>query len=111
MFFEELVEPHGVDLLVADGFGLAAGIASYQIGRRFSYFFSDQAESKCLGRIIFLVKREANRIKRVEYFAGFRNRFDVMFIRGDDTLPRPSLPVRVIVTESGSIPTIGCTLE
>ena len=80
MFFKELVEQHGVDLLVPDGLGLAGGIASYQIGRRSSHFFSDQAESKCLGRIKFLVKTEADRFKRVEYFAGFRDRFDVMFI-------------------------------
>ena len=59
MFLEKFVEQHGVDLLVADGLGLAVGIASHQIGRRFSHFFSDQAEGKCLSRIIFLVKTEA----------------------------------------------------
>ena len=32
MLFEELVEQHRVDLLVADRFGLPLGIASHQIG-------------------------------------------------------------------------------
>jgi hypothetical protein len=32
MFFEELVEQHGVNLLVADGLGLPAGIASTRSG-------------------------------------------------------------------------------
>jgi hypothetical protein len=111
MLFEELVEQHGVDLLGADGLGLAGGIASHQTGSRFSHFFRDQAESKCLGRIIFLVKTEADRFKCVEYFAGFRDRFDVMFIPTRRYVTAASLPVLVIVTESGSIPTIGCTLE
>ena len=56
MFSEEFVEQHRVDLLLARGLGLAVGIASYQIGGCFSHFLGDQAEGKCLSRIISLVK-------------------------------------------------------
>src|SRR5206468_6415521 len=44
MCLEELVKQHRIDLFVADRFGLALFIASYQIGIHLCYLLSDQAE-------------------------------------------------------------------
>src|SRR6266545_5630356 len=80
MLFEKLVKQHGVDLLVADRFGLAHGIASHEIGNHLGHFFGDQAKGKRLRGIILLVVTEADRLEPKEHFAGFVHRLDVMFI-------------------------------
>src|SRR6266542_6180392 len=80
MLFKKLVKQHGVDLLVADRFGLPLGIAPDQIGGYFGDLLSDETESNRLGRVIRLVVTEAHRLEPKEHFAGFLHRLDVMFI-------------------------------
>jgi hypothetical protein len=44
VFFEELIEQHRVDLLIANGFGFAFRIAAQEIGIHFGYFLRDQTK-------------------------------------------------------------------
>jgi hypothetical protein len=71
MLFEEFVKQHRVDLLVANGFGMAFPIASDQIGIYFGYFLGDETKGNGLGRIVILVLTETHKPKRVKHFAGF----------------------------------------
>ena len=46
MLFQELIQQHRVDSLVADGIGLAVAIASHQVGIYFRHLLRDQAKSR-----------------------------------------------------------------
>ena len=87
MLFKELVKQHGVDLVVADRFGLPLGIASDQISSYLGYLFSDQAKRSRLGRTIFFVVAEALRLEGKEHVAGFVHRLDVVFIPAGRDVP------------------------
>ena len=80
VLFEKLIEQHRVDLLVANRLGLSLRVAPHQIGVHFGYLLSDEAKGKRLRGIILPVVAEADRLQRVECFAGFVHRLDVVFI-------------------------------
>ncbi len=80
MLLEELVEQHRVDLLVAHRFRLAHGIAPHQIRIYLGHFLSDQSKGDRLRRIILFVVTEADWFERVDRFAGFVHRLDIVFI-------------------------------
>ena len=80
VLLEKLIEQHRIDLFVADRFGLALGIASHQIGIHLRHFLGDQAKGKRLRVIIFFVVAEADRLERIERFAGIVHRLDLVFV-------------------------------
>src|SRR5436190_16493799 len=80
VFLEKLVKQHCVDLLVANGFGLAFRVAPNQIGIHFGHFLRDQSKGNRLRLIILFVIAEADRLKRIDRFTGFVHWLNVMFV-------------------------------
>ena len=71
MLLEELIQQHRIDLCVADRFGLALFIASYQIGIDLRYFLSDQAKGAPLGCVILFVVTKTYRLERRRLLRSF----------------------------------------
>src|SRR5437867_9158199 len=83
MLFEEFVEQHRVDLVVADGVGFSVFVHPYQGGIHLCYFFSNQAKLGRVGRVVLVV--EGHWFERVDLFAGLAHRVNVLLepLRGD----------------------------
>src|SRR5437867_10334248 len=76
MLFEELVEHHRVDLLVADGLGFSFFVQQYQVRIHFCYIFSNQAKTGQVGRVALVAERHW--VKQNERFAGVAQGFNVL---------------------------------
>ena len=77
VLFEELVEQHRVDLLVAHRVNLAFLVAHYQVGVHLGYFFGDQTKLRWAFLVVFVAK--SHRFERQERFAGAVHRLDLLF--------------------------------
>src|SRR6476620_47699 len=80
VLFKKLVEQHRVDLLVANGFGLSFGIATYQVRMHFGHVLRDQSKGNRLRSIVLLVVAEANRLESIDRFARCAYGLNVMFV-------------------------------
>jgi hypothetical protein len=80
VLFEKFIEQHRVDLLIANGFGLAFRGAAYQIGIHFRYFFCDETKGYGLGGVVLRMIPEAHWSERVDRFTSGVHRTDVVFV-------------------------------
>ena len=115
VLFQELIEGSNIALilLVADRFG----------NRPWDYVPPESGytsatssairpkASVCVNRAPLVMAESYDRLERVNPSLALSMGLMSCLYRREDTLPRPSLPVLVIVTESGSVPTMGCMLE
>src|SRR4029077_13949361 len=85
MLFEELIEQHRVDRLIANGNDFAFLVARHQIRIHRGNVLGDKAKIRRARGINFLFVAEADRFKREKCFAGLIHRFDVVLVasRGD----------------------------
>src|ERR1700730_5057300 len=83
--FEELVEQHRVDRLIANGNDFALLVARHQIRIYGGHVLGDKAKIRRARGINLLLVAEADRFKREKRFAGLTHRFDVVLVapRGD----------------------------
>src|SRR6478736_9779684 len=80
MFFEELVEQHGVDRLIANGNDFALLVARHQIRIHGGHVLGDKAKIRRACGINLLLVAEADRFKREKRFAGLIHGFDVVLV-------------------------------
>src|SRR5438876_545916 len=80
VLFEELIEQHRVDRLVANGNDFALLVARHQIRIHGGHVLGDKAKIRRARRINLLLVAEADRFKREERFAGLIHRFDVLLV-------------------------------
>ncbi len=85
MLFEELIEQHRVDRLIANGNDFAFLVARHQIRIHRGNVLGDKAKIRRARGINLLFVAEADRFKREKCFAGLIHRFDVVLVasRGD----------------------------
>jgi len=77
MFFEELVEQHGVHCFVAHGVSFSVSVAGHQIGIHLFYLFSHKAKLRDAIGVQLVRVAEGHRFQRQDRVAGFIHRFDV----------------------------------
>ena len=78
MLFQELIEQHRVDRLVADGLEFAVVVAFHQVGIHFFYLLSHQPElGMRLGSNSSFVAK-GNRFQGEDYFARLVHRLDLL---------------------------------
>src|SRR5262249_11859002 len=83
VFFEEFIEQHHVNVLIADGVGFSLFVLEYQVRIDLCYFFSNQAKG---GRVVHLaLVVEGHWSKRQNGFAGLAHGLNVLLEprRGD----------------------------
>ena len=78
VFFEELVEQHHADLLVADRVWPAFSIATHQVRIHFRDFFGNQSKQRDSLGVVLSV--EGDGFEREDRFTGFIHRLDVLFV-------------------------------
>ena len=79
MFFEKLVEQHGVDLLVADRVRRALLVANDQVGIYLFHFLGHQPKLRDALRIDLLFVAECDWLQREERFAGLGHGLNFVF--------------------------------
>ena len=75
VFFEELVEQHGVHRIVAHGINLAVFVAYHQVRVHLGHFLSHKAKLRDAFCVVFIVKR--HRFKCQDSFTGLIHGSDV----------------------------------
>src|SRR2546423_1693961 len=80
MLFQELVEQHGVDRLIANGNDFALLVARHQIRIYGGHVLGDKAKIRRARGINLLLVAKADRFKREKGFAGLIHRFDVVLV-------------------------------
>src|SRR5262249_61277990 len=80
MFFEELVEQHRVDRLVAHVLDFAFLVSDGQLRGYLSHILGDQPIVEALLRINFFLEAERDRFEREKRFASLVHGFDVLFV-------------------------------
>ena len=80
MLFEELVEQHGVDRVVADGLGVALLIAGDQLGADLGHVLCNQAKEKRACGIHLLLVAKSDRFKRKKPFARVAYRLNLLLV-------------------------------
>src|SRR5262249_16250689 len=76
MLFEELVEQHRVDLLVADASGFSFFVQYYQVRIHLCYFFSNQTPFGRVGHVALVM--ECHWSKRKDHFTGLVHGLNVL---------------------------------
>src|SRR6266511_4989004 len=76
MFFEEFIEQHRIDLVIAYAVGFAFLVHCYQRRIHLCYFFSNQAKLGRAGLVVLVV--EAHRFKRKNRFTGLAHRANIL---------------------------------
>ena len=108
MLFEEFVEQHGVDLLVAHRLRLTLRIADNEFGIYFFYFLGHQPEVRHACRIKGFLVPEADRFEGQNHLAGFVHRLDVLLEsrRGGQ---RAQFPISIDIDRSAT--RSGCSTD
>src|SRR6516165_6876400 len=85
MLFEEFVQQHRVDRLIANGNDCALLVARHQIRVHSGHILGDETKIRRARGIDLLLVAEADRFKREKRFAGLINGLDVLLVasRGD----------------------------
>src|SRR4029453_3778936 len=78
VFFEELVEQHHVDVVVADGLGFSFLVQHYQVRIHLCYFFSNQAPTGHVDWVALVV--EGHWSKRKDCFTALAHGLDVLLV-------------------------------
>src|SRR5262245_757752 len=83
MLFEELIEQHRVDLIVANAVGFPFFVHCYQRRIHLCYFFSNQTKLGDVGLVVLVV--EGHRFKRENRFTGLVHGVNILLepLRGD----------------------------
>ena len=78
MLFEELVEQHRVDCVIADAERFSFFVAHHQIGIHYLDIFGDKSEAQGTARLDLGFVAETHRLKRVNDVAGLLHWFDLI---------------------------------